>query len=355
MIPISDSPNPRGISWVNLLLIAANVLVFLWLMPTMGTPADPSDPRFKAYIEVLQQEGRFEGVDPKTLEGHLKEYDLIVFEHGSRPAAWTWLTMLTSMFLHAGFMHLIGNMLFLWIYGNNCEHRLGKLGYLVVYLATGFAASFGDIALRSDSNVPGVGASGAISGVLGLYIVWFPRNSVRLLVPIPMAFPRFELQARIVLGFYIIVQNIIPAVLGGEGGIAYGAHIGGFIAGMIVAFLLNRTLASFREDKPADPADRRRGPSMLSFGASHEASREPHAALAGYRRAARLSPPGEDKSEAHLGAARVLLGAFAQAPLAYQHLVAASRADPTSAQREEIDRLLAKVRSQVRTVPRRFG
>ena len=144
------------------------------------------------------------------------------------------------MFLHGGFAHLAGNMLFLWIYGNNCEQRLGKLGYLVVYLATGFAASFGDIALRPDSNIPGVGASGAISGVLGLYIVWFPRNTVRLLVPIPPAFPRFDLQARWVLGFYIIAQNILPAMMGGEGGVAYGAHIGGFIAGMVLVVVFKR-------------------------------------------------------------------------------------------------------------------
>ena len=355
MLPIGDSPNPRGISWVNVLLIAANVLVFVWLMPTMGTPADPNDPRFQAYVKVLEEEGRLKGIDPKQLEGQIAEYDLIVFEHGSRPAQWTWLTMLTSMFLHGGFMHLFGNMLFLWIYGNNCEQRLGKLGYLVVYLATGFAASFGDIALRPDSNIPGVGASGAISGVLGLYIVWFPRNTVRLLVPIPPAFPRFDLQARWVLGFYIIAQNILPAMMGGEGGVAYGAHIGGFIAGMVVAFVLNKTLASFREDAPEDPADRKRPTSMLSFGEEHEASHDPHAALAAYKRAARGSPPGRDRAEAHLGAARVLLSEFHQPALAYQHLVAAARSAPGEDQIDEIQRLLDKVRGQVGTVPLRFG
>lgn len=355
MFPIGDSPNPRGIAWINVLLIAANVLVFVWLMPQMSTPADPQDPRYRAYIEVLQAEGRLEGIDPRQLEGQIREYDLTVFAWGSRPADWSWLTMLTSMFLHGGFMHLFGNMLFLWIYGNNIEHRLGRLGYLVAYLATGFAASWGDIALRPDSLIPGVGASGAISGVLGMYFIWFPRNTVRLLVLIPPAFPRFDLGARLVLGFYIVVQNIFPALMGGEGGVAYGAHIGGFIAGAILAFVLGRMFASYREDDPPEPEAMKRDGPLLAYGEQHEASEDPHAALAAYQRAARLAPPGRSRTEAHLGAARVLLEQLHQPSLAYQHLVAAARSGPSDAQVHEIRRLLDRVKGQVRTVPQRFG
>ena len=355
MFPIGDSPNPRGIAWINLLLIAANVLVFVWLMPQMSQAADPSDPRYQAYIEVLRSEGRLEGIDPKQLEGQISEYDLTVYEWGSRPADWSWLTMLTSMFLHGGFMHLFGNMLFLWIYGNNVEHRLGRLGHLVAYLATGFAASFGDIALRPDSLVPGVGASGAISGVLGMYFVWFPRNKVRLLLLVPPAFPRFDLGARLVLGFYIVVQNIVPALMGGGGGVAYGAHIGGFIAGAILAFVLARLFASFREDQPPEPEALGRDGPLIAYGEAHEQERDPHAALAAYERAARVAPPGRSRAEAHLGASRVLLEQLDQPSLAYQHLVAAARSAPTDEQVAEIQRLLGAVGRRAGSMPLRFG
>ena len=350
MFPIGDSPNPRGIAWVNLLLIAANVLVYVLLMPQMGTAADPTDPRYVEYIRVLQQEGRLEGIDPRELEGQITEYDLLVYEHGSKPAAWTWLSMLTSMFLHGGFMHLFGNMLFLWIYGNNVEHRLGSLGYLVAYLATGFAASFGDIALRPDSMIPGVGASGAISGVLGFYFVWFPRNTVRLLILLPPVVRRVDVGARLVLGFYIVVQNIVPALMGGGGGVAYGAHIGGFVAGAVLAFVLSRVQRRTpAEDEDVPPAPR----SWLEAADGHEREGEDRAALAGFERAARLAPPGRQRVDAHLGAARVLLDDMDQPTLAYQHLVRAMQSRPTEAQIKEGQHLYDRLRRRVGTVPRR--
>ena len=355
MFPIGDSPNPRGLAWVTLALIAINVLVFVWLMPEMDRPADPKDPRLLEYIEVLQAEGRLEGVDPATLAGQISEYDLTVFEHGSRPAQWTWLSMLTSMFLHGGFMHLFGNMLFLWIYGNNCEHRLGRFAYLVVYLATGFAASFGDIALRPDSNIPGVGASGAISGVLGLYFIWVPKNTVRLLILLPPAFRRVDLGARWVLGFYIVVQNIVPALMGGGGGVAHGAHIGGFVAGAAVALVLNWRMKAWPADAPEVPALETHEKPLLQYGAEHEQVGDAHGALAAYERAVRRAAPGRSRAAAHLGAARVLSAQLDQPALAYQHLVAALRSGPSDEQVAEARRILAQIRGQVGTVPLRFA
>jgi membrane associated rhomboid family serine protease len=169
------------------------------------------------------------------------EYDLLVFRRGFRPAEPSWSAVFASMFLHSGLFHLLGNMLFLWIYGNNVEHRLGRVAYLAAYLLTGAAAAAGDALLRHGSGIPAVGASGAISGVLGFYFTWFPHNRVRLMLFLPFAM-MFELPARVVLGFYLVANNLLPWLLGGGsmGGVSYGAHIGGFVAGWIVGVGLDR-------------------------------------------------------------------------------------------------------------------
>ena len=236
MFPIGDSPNPRGIAWVTYILIAINVLVYALYFPAMSRPADSSDPRVREYLEMIETEMGATPADLETAARQLTEYDLVVFEHGSRPTDPSWLDMLKSMFLHGGFMHLFGNMLFLWIYGNNTEFRIGRLPYLCAYLATGYAAAYGDMLLRPDSGIPAVGASGAISGVLGMYFIWFPHNKVRLLILMPPLIRKVEFGARWVLGFYIVVQNLLPAFLsgGGPGGVAHGAHIGGFVGGVLI-------------------------------------------------------------------------------------------------------------------------
>ena len=401
MFPIGDSPNPRGLALVTLILIGINVLVYVMLMPQMSEAADPADPRFREYVSVLQAEGGQPEVDPRAYEGKISEYDLTVFEHGSRPAHWTWLSMLTSMFLHGGFMHLFGNMLFLWIYGNNIEHRLGRLGYLVAYLGTGFIASFGDIALRPDSNIPGVGASGAISGVLGMYFICFPKNQVKLLLLIPPVVRVVDVGARWVLGFYIVAQNILPAFLGaggGGGGVAYGAHIGGFIGGILAAFVTNwrlkrwpkgeggpeegpsaremsaardapgGLLGTFREELHQGQVE---DASRLFFGAPRELSQagaelqdavalgaaleargEARGALAAYERGIALEPQGPLGAAAHLGAARVLVEHLRQPTMAYQHVVAAVQMGPAPEQIEEARRLLGEIQGQVGSLPR---
>ncbi|HXV75956.1 MAG TPA: rhomboid family intramembrane serine protease, partial [Candidatus Polarisedimenticolaceae bacterium] len=241
ILPVGDSPNPPGTAWVTYTVIAINVLVYLLTLPLGARAADPRDPEFVRYLQVVGEERGLGREQLRQLGLQVSEYDLLVFERGFRPAQPSPVDLLTSIFLHAGLMHLAGNMLFLWIYGDNVEHRLGRLGFALLYLATGVVASGGDALLRAGSNLPSVGASGAISGVLGLYFLWFPHNRVRLWFLLPPFVQIFELPARVVLGFYLVVENLWPLLWSrGDGGISYGAHIGGFVAGLTAAFLISR-------------------------------------------------------------------------------------------------------------------
>jgi len=146
-------------------------------------------------------------------------------------------TLFTSMFMHAGWLHLLGNMLYLWIFGDNVEDTFGHLKFLVFYLLCGIAATFSQLAFSSGSNIPNLGASGAIAGVLGSYILLFPRTRVNVLMGrgvIPMP-------ALAVIGLWIVLQFVsgIGSISNTEtGGVAYMAHIGGFIAGFILTFFL---------------------------------------------------------------------------------------------------------------------
>jgi membrane associated rhomboid family serine protease len=145
-----------------------------------------------------------------------------------------WSTLFTSMFLHAGWMHLGGNMLYLWIFGDNLERVMGHARFLVFYLICGIAAGLAQIVASGASNIPSLGASGAISGVLGGYIVLFPRNNVRVLTRSGIA----SVPAVVVLGLWIVIQLISGfgsiAHTAESGGVAYMAHIGGFVAGLLL-------------------------------------------------------------------------------------------------------------------------
>jgi membrane associated rhomboid family serine protease len=150
------------------------------------------------------------------------------------------ITLITSMFMHAGWLHLLGNMLYLFIFGDNVEDAWGHLPFLVFYLLCGIAATFAQLAFSTGSNIPQLGASGAIAGVLGAYLVMFPRSRVTVL----MGYFVVPLPALVVIGFWFVLQLFsgiaaITAVPTGaeEGGVAYMAHVGGFVAGLIVAFI----------------------------------------------------------------------------------------------------------------------
>lgn len=242
ILPLGDSPNPRGGSWATRAFLLINIGVFaLVSLPLSVTPVDSADPRLPAFVEAMSRALP----DPATRRAYLAQltaYDLFVFEHGFRPAAPSLWGLLVSMFLHANLLHLFGNMLFLWIYGDNVEHRLGIFTYTVAYLATGVAATLFHALFAMGSDLPLIGASGAISGVLGFYLVWFPRNRVRLLVFLfPILIQRIEVPARFVLWLYLIADNLIPFLMGigsaAGGGVAHGAHIGGFVAGYALARL----------------------------------------------------------------------------------------------------------------------
>lgn len=147
-------------------------------------------------------------------------------------------TVLTSMFMHAGWVHLLGNMLYLWIFGDNVEDNFGHIKFLIFYLLCGVAATFAQVMMSANSTVPNLGASGAIAGVLGAYILLFPKGQVRVLmgrgvIPVP---------ALVVIGFWIVLQLVsgVGAIsnTAETGGVAYMAHIGGFFAGLILTFVL---------------------------------------------------------------------------------------------------------------------
>jgi membrane associated rhomboid family serine protease len=177
----------------------------------------------------------------KFVLAKLDAYNLFVFAHGYKPGAPELSDLFFSLFLHANFLHLAGNMLFLWIYGDNVEHRLGRIGYLVTYLTTGVIATLFFSLFAGSSMIPLVGASGAISGALGLYFLLFPRNKVKLFVAFfPFFFDVILLPARLVLGFYILVDNVLPFLTGTQSSVAYGAHIGGFLGGLTIAWIGER-------------------------------------------------------------------------------------------------------------------
>lgn len=144
------------------------------------------------------------------------------------------LTLISSMFMHASWMHILGNMLYLWIFGDNIENRIGAVKFLVFYLVCGLVASLAHIAFAMNSVIPSLGASGAIAGVLGAYLVLFPRRKVRVMVMRQIV----HMPAFIVLGLWILLQVFGQfTVTGGGGGVAYLAHIGGFVAGAVLIFL----------------------------------------------------------------------------------------------------------------------
>ena len=155
----------------------------------------------------------------------------------------TWQALFTSMFLHGSWMHLIGNMWFLWIFGNNIEDSMGRIRFLVFYLLTGLAAAGTHLISDPASPVPIVGASGAISGIMGAYLVLYPHARVLTLVPLGFIMRMMHVPAWVMLGYWFLIQAVsaalTPAAAGG-GGVAFWAHVGGFVAGVVLVKLFER-------------------------------------------------------------------------------------------------------------------
>ena len=153
------------------------------------------------------------------------------------------LTIFTSMFIHSGFMHLIGNMLYLWIFGDNIESALGSFRFIVFYLLCGVGAAMGQVLIDPASEIPMIGASGAISGVLGAYLLLYPRARVETLVILGFFARLVRMPALVVLGFWIVLQlfsGLASLGTSASGGVAFFAHIGGFVTGLVLVLLLRR-------------------------------------------------------------------------------------------------------------------
>ncbi|MEX2011526.1 MAG: rhomboid family intramembrane serine protease [Chloroflexota bacterium] len=233
MLPIGDQNEPaKGPPIVTLLFIAINLAVFFLIQ--LGNDA------FTYAYSAIPAEitGGIDLVRPVPIDVGGEEV-LIPQEPGPSPI---YLTLLTSMFMHGGIAHIFGNMLFLWIFGDNVEHRVGHIPYLLFYLAAGIIASFAQIAIDPDSVIPTLGASGAISGVLGAYLVMFPTNRVTVM----FGFRPVLVPAIVAIGIWAVFQFIsgfgaIATTDETTGGVAYMAHVGGFIAGVIFG-LVGRTI-----------------------------------------------------------------------------------------------------------------
>ncbi len=225
MVPLRDN-NPITITpYVTYGLVATNILVFLYQLS----------------LTPQQLEGFFHlaAVVPRELSASFAGIPV------NQPVP-EWMTLITSQFLHGGFLHIAGNMLFLWIFGNNIEDRLGHVKYLIFYLACGILAALSQWFFSQNSGIPSLGASGAIAGVMGAYILRFPRAEVLTLVPLGFFITTVRLPAVFFLGFWFIQQAFYgvaslnaPSNIGMEsGGIAYWAHAGGFFFGAIIGPLL---------------------------------------------------------------------------------------------------------------------
>ena len=255
VFPIGDEPNPRQRPVINYVLIGINVAVFIFIsFPRMGIAPDQASPLLQEYIVRLATET---GAPWDVLYRRTSAYDLLVYEYGFRSADAGITSLVTSMFLHANWSHLLSNMVMLWIFGDNVEAQVGRLRYLLIYFLTGFSATLFFAAFQLNSHVPLIGASGAISGVLGCYFLWFPLNRVRVFVWMIVFVNVITIPARFVLGFYLFVDNVVPFLRGDGGGIAHGAHIGGFLAGLLCVKFFDASKAPWRV---ASPKERRSKP-----------------------------------------------------------------------------------------------
>ena len=239
MFPYKDENPTFTTPVVTLALIAANLAVWVFIQGLGTAPALPNSVCRLGFIPGYL----FGGIPPQT------EISLgygVTCNLGGLPA---WLTVLTSMFMHGGWMHLIGNVWFLWVFGNNIEDSTGHGRFLVFYLLCGVIAALAQAAADPLSAIPMVGASGAISGVMGGYIVLYPRVRVHMLVFLFVFITRIVVPAYLMLGYWFLLQLLssVPRISSEAGGIAFLAHAAGFVAGMVlVLFFRNRALVQRR-------------------------------------------------------------------------------------------------------------
>ena len=214
MIPLKDDNPTSGRPIVTYFLIGLCVLIFLI---QLSSQSYKTGQLFYSY-----------GLIPSVLMGHNQlPMDLYIVPG--------YVTIFTSMFMHGGFMHLIGNMLYMWIFADNIEDNLGPRNFLIFYLLSGVGAAMTQVLIDTQSQIPMVGASGAIGGVLGAYLINHPKAKVLVLIPFGFFSQLIKIKALYVLGFWFILQFISSG-----GGVAYAAHIGGFVTGMILILFFNK-------------------------------------------------------------------------------------------------------------------
>ena len=255
VIPIHDDNPVRRVPIVTYLLIALNFVVF-FTEPVVSQIGVGS----QTVAQVCEQRAYFDKwvvipkviVEIKTLPPHRYVLETnagpeacpVIDESGKRP----YLSVLYAMFLHGGWLHILGNMLFLWVFGNNVEDRMGRIKFLLFYLFCGYVAAYGFAAGNADSTTTLVGASGAIAGVLGAYLVVFPRARVTSVLPLGFLFIPLKLPAWGVLGGWFLLQWLYSsgtAVASGAG-VAYLAHVFGFVAGAAIALVARPFLSGTR-------------------------------------------------------------------------------------------------------------
>jgi len=213
MFPVSDADHKvQHFPFINVFLIVANVLVFIAQLTT------PDQEAFIYQYALISAQINFS--DWNTL-----------------------FPFITSMFLHGGFLHIIGNMVFLWVFGDNVEDVFGHIGYLLIYLVSGIAGSLAQYLLSPGSTIPMLGASGAVAGALGAYFVLFPHHRIRAFIFIPPFITMTTVSAGLMLGYWIFLQvisslGVLSIGAGEQGGVAYLAHLGGFAVGYVFALLV---------------------------------------------------------------------------------------------------------------------
>jgi rhomboid family protein len=240
VIPLRDANPTRRPPLVTLAIVGACFVAFAYELAVLASSGEPGLNEF--FLEF--------GSVPDQLTTALRTGNVL---------SQAVLAVFTSMFLHGGWLHLFGNMLYLWIFGNNIEDRLGRLGFIGFYLVGGIAADAAQIAIAPDSDIPLIGASGAIAATLGAYLVLFPGARILSLVFLGFFYQLAEVPALIVLGFWFVLQLIDGvASLGVEtadGGVAFFAHIGGFVAGAAMALVIRSRRSRTGAGRPAGGPD----------------------------------------------------------------------------------------------------
>lgn len=244
MIPIRDANPTRKRAVVVPIFIAINAVVFFFVQPFSLGPSSQAQVadqfRFlscNAAIPFEVMHGERLADQPDAEFGSARSRFFAEVQRQDCPRKSVWLSILFSMFMHGSVLHIAGNMLYLWVFGNNIEDRLGPLRFIMFYVLSGIAATYAQSVLSPDSAVPLIGASGAIAGVLGAYLLMFPRARITTLV-IFIFISAVELPAVVVLGFWFVLQlfqSVGPGAA--DTGVAYMAHVGGFVAGMLLLLL----------------------------------------------------------------------------------------------------------------------